>query len=281
MMLHPSAPEAKLWVMGRRQDEPTGFQGLSLPPSPPAAALHVSLPRCSVVPYSQRKLLPDQNWCQVLPDLSQCHHASGKSSLTSAMQNKSDAASMDGCRFSCSQCIWKGSFSCPSLAGLSCTTVMQPICPHMPRDSTHAGQHGVTISRANAPAALAPRWVSGTAAHLQYADHKVLTNCVQLGTSNMDATHSGRRHSFFILVWLSVEHRGSSVFHTLCKYTFSPQNEVPKEAEADQFLSQVAIPIPPILCSSLPLLLAHGPPSHLKLLLGSSFHVALCFNSLS
>lgn len=61
-----------------------GFQRLSFPPSPPAAATHISLACCSVISCSQVKFLPDWNWSQVLPSLSRCEQASGN--LVSALQ---------------------------------------------------------------------------------------------------------------------------------------------------------------------------------------------------
>lgn len=153
-----------------------------------------------------------------------------ESDLTSAMQNKSDAATMDGCCSSCSQRIWKGSFRCPAL---SCTSVTQPTCPCAPSDShacrRTAQYHREESKRANAPAAPAPHGVSAAVAHW-YADPRVSPTSMQLGDSNTDAVHQGREGSFFILVLLPAEQIGSSVFPHIMKVAFFLQNLSPQRS---------------------------------------------------
>lgn len=136
------------------------------------------------------------------PDLvPSCQRESG---LTSSMQNKSDAASMDGCHSSCSQCIWKGSFSCLSLVGLSHTNVTQSTGPHIPRDSHMCRRTAwYHCDQSKHPSSSCPM-----------LGHKVLPTCMQLGNSNMDTTCSRRQGSLFVLVSLPVEHKVPVCFCT-------------------------------------------------------------------
>lgn len=69
---------------------------------------------------------------------------------------------------------------------------------HMsPWDSHSAGQCGITVSMAKTPAALARAGSQPTAAHLQYAEPKVLTAFMQSGRRNMYIMDSGRGCRFF------------------------------------------------------------------------------------
>lgn len=137
----------KLWVMARWQDKPTGFQRLSLPSSPTAAATHILLVCCSVISCSQVKFLPDWNWCQVLPSLSWRRQASG------------NPVSLLQCSMNQMPHLWlPGVPDTPGASGnaLSAGQLVMPQChtAHMSPCTMGQSQCSITVSTAKTPATL-------------------------------------------------------------------------------------------------------------------------------